>query len=114
MPLNSVYCCNIEHFGRVFDLKPGRKARKVLVFLDECSVCRQPRALIKLIDNNCQSKIITNRSGAKAINLYNKLSIMPLKARYSTKKGSKYNMCWTFYDGFWVKDFNGSKIFKFS
>lgn len=115
MPLNSVYCCNIEHFGRVFDLKPGRKARKALVFLDECSVCGQPKALIKLIDNNCQSKVITNRSGTKAIKLYNKLSVINKKnIRYSTQKGSKYNMCWIFADGLkdlWARDFNGTKVF---
>lgn len=114
MSLNSVHCCNIVHSGRVFDLPPGRCSRKVLVFLDECCVCKQARALVKVI-NNYQVKTVVNRSGIKAIKLYNKLSVINKKnIRYSTQKGSKYNMCWIFADGLkdlWARDFNGTKVF---
>lgn len=114
MYLQGVNCCNIEQVGRVFEMPPNGKMRRVLVFLDECQVCGRSRALIKKVEYNGSINTVVNRTGSKAVELFEKYKNQKV-GFYSAQNGSKCNMYWLWWDGLkdnWVRDFNGTKIFQ--
>lgn len=114
MNLQDIYCCNRLHKGRVFNIPPTNKMQRVLVFLDECPICGQTRAIIKSVDFNKDIKVIVNRTGSKAVELMNKYKSCNT-GLHKVEKGSKNNVGWFWFDGlkdFWVRDFNNKKIFK--
>lgn len=112
--LNSINCCNIEQKGRVFEIPPSGKMRRALIFLDECSVCGRSRAIIKNVEFDGSINTVVNRSGAKALELLERYKDVKT-GLYKIQNGSKFNMDWYWWDGLidnWVRDFNGTKIFK--
>jgi hypothetical protein len=106
----------VQNFGRVFPISPTNKMRRVLVFLDECPVCGRSRALIKNIEFDGSIHTVVNRTGSQAIELLDRYSECNT-GLHKTHTGSKENMNWLWFDGFiddWVRDFNGTKIFRYS
>ena len=114
LDLNIVECCNIKQIGRVYDIKPKNKMRRVLVFIDKCKQCGQPKAIIKNIEFDGTVKNTIIRTGKKALKLYNNYSNIMKNFEYKVQKGNKSNMWWFYFDGIdqWIKDFNGTKILK--
>lgn len=114
MDLSGVYCCNIKHKGRVFNIPPKDKMQRVLVFLDECPNCGATKAIIKCVDFSGNIKEIVSRSGSKAIKLLEKYKSCNT-GLHKIEKGNKNNLGWYWLDGsrdLWVRDFNNKKIFK--
>ena len=95
-------------------MPPSGKMRRVLVFLDECEVCGRPKALIKNIEYDSKINTVVERSGSKAVELFNKYREQKT-GLYKPQNGSKFNMGWFWWDGSkenWVRDFNDTKIFQ--
>ena len=112
--LNKVSCCNTTQKGCIFEMPPAGKMRRVLVFLDECAVCGRPRAIIKNIEFDGSINTVANRTGSKALELFERYKDQEIGV-YKIQNGSKFNMGWYWWDGLidnWVRDFNGTKIFK--
>lgn len=95
-------------------MPPAGKMRRVLAFLDECEVCGQSRAIIKNVEFNGSINPVVNRFGKKALELLERHKDQEI-GLYKVQNGSKCNMCWLWFDGsidLWVRDFNGTKVFK--
>lgn len=114
MSFSKVACCNHLHNGRVFNIPPTNKMRRALIFLDECPICGQAKAVIKNVEFNGSVNIAVSRTGSKALDLLNRYNLVQA-GLHKIEKGSKNNMNWNWFDGlkdFWVRDLNNKKIFK--
>lgn len=88
--------------------------RRALIFLDECPICGQTKAVIKNVEFNGSVNIAVSRTGSKALDLLNRYNLVQA-GLHKIEKGSKNNMNWNWFDGlkdFWVRDLNNKKIFK--
>lgn len=113
--INIVDCCDVISQGRVFDIEPKNKMRRVLVFLDECPVCGQSAARIKEISHDFSIKTTVKRTGKEAERLFNKFKNYKKERVYKVKSGSRANMSWLWFDGAkdnWIRDFNNTKVFQ--
>ena len=100
--------------GRVFLIPPSNKMKRILVFLDECPVCGRSRAVIKNVDYDGSVHTVVNKSGNKALELLDRYYLQDT-GLHKVKHGTKSNMNWYWFDGsidMWVRDFNGTKVFK--
>lgn len=73
-----IYCCGFKQICKIYNLPSLHGGRKVLLFLDECAICKRSIAIIQ-INNNGTIKTIKRCSGNKAVQLRDKLSLKILK-----------------------------------
>ena len=104
-----VYCCGFKQICKIYDLPSDNCLWKRLYFLDECIVCRQSIAFIKICSYNGSTKTIKRCSGEKAVELRDKLSLKALKF-YKVEKGTLENeRC--YYNNFGIiYNFNNKRI----
>jgi len=103
-----IFCCNKKHSARVFDIPVKNNSfRSVLLFLDECSCCGSPVAIIKNIDKNLNTKTVLRRTGPQAIQLFNKYR-KKINHSFKSAKGSKTNMNWIYHKNGRLYDLNGT------
>lgn len=75
---HTLFCCNLEQPCKVYNL-PSKKLWKRLFFLDRCALCSQTIAAIWECSMDGTLKLITRKTGEKAINLRNKIISKKMK-----------------------------------
>lgn len=73
-----IYCCGFKQLCKVYNLPTNCGIWKKFYFIDECVICKQPVAVIKICTENNEIKTIKRCSGKKAVELRDKLTLKVL------------------------------------
>ncbi len=104
-----IYCCGFNQPCKIYDLPVNFGTWKRLYFLDECAVCKQSIAIIKVCDEKGKIKTLKRCAGINAVKLRDKLSLkVPLFPNIS--KGSFDNERLFYNNSGIIYNFNNRRI----